>query len=89
MRYRREHLLDRKWHKVILHNHNPDVFYFLKNLQYDYMCQSGGHWLLLMIENEIDLVYLRFGIGFTDEDYRGYGDWSKKKYHSAETNRIT
>jgi hypothetical protein len=52
------------------------------------MVQSGGHWHLVMIDTEDDLVMFKLMTGFTDDEYRGYGDWSKMKYHSAAGNRI-
>ena len=54
----------------------------------DYMLQSGGHWMLLMVAEDDDLILLKMLLGFTDEDYRGKGDWYRKQYHNAADNRI-
>ncbi len=77
MRYRKEYLIARKWHKIVIHDHNKkELQSSLKKLSHDYMCQSGGPWIVIMIEDYDDLVYFRLSYGFNDKDYRGYKIWA-------------
>lgn len=96
MRYSKAALVGRDWHKVIVHLPlhgcttalSDKVKAATRRCTGDVMHMSGGHWHLLMIDTESDLVFLKLMLGFTDEDYRGCGDWSKMKYSCAAKNRI-
>lgn len=90
--YRRARLSERNWHKIVLpmqHREIADVKKAMIRAQHIVMVKNLGHYAVLMVEHEEDVILLRILIGFAAEDYRGYGDWHKKKYNSAETNRIT
>lgn len=98
MKYERAKLVGRKWHKVVLEGSFADdlesfrlkarVEKALARLTSDYMNKNMGGLYLVMVETDDDLVMLRMMTGFTDEEYRGYGDWSKMKYTSRAGNRI-
>lgn len=89
MRYRKENLVGRKWHKIVTHHtRDVDIELLKSRIEGEYMCQSGGHWHLLMIERDEDLILAKLLLYLREEDYRGYGAWDKKKYSSAATNRI-
>jgi hypothetical protein len=58
----------------------------LAELRGEYLDKNGGHFRVLMVEDDEDAVFLR--LKCHERAYRGYGDWSQMKYSSAETNRI-
>ncbi len=91
MKYSRAALEGRNWHKVVIDDlHRINVTrVFLPHLTGDYMVASGGHWILVMLDSDHDLAALQLMTDFPPENYRGCGDWSKKKYYNAKGNRIT
>lgn len=52
------------------------------------LARNCGATYVVMVESSDDLVLLKMLVGFSDEEYRGYGDWFNVKQHSAATNRI-
>lgn len=100
MRYERAKLVGRNWHKVVFdapysqfgnapHLLKPKVESALKRLTGDYMNKNMGYHYVVMVDTEDDLIMLKMMTGFTDEEYRGHGDWSQVKYSSKEGNRIS
>ena len=60
----------------------------LPRLLGDYMAKNMSYHFVLMIDTEDDLFMTKLLTGFTDEEYRGHGDWSQIKYSTKEGNRI-
>ena len=94
--YRKERLAECHWHKVVVGGHSATDLELIKarvketlpRLKGEAMVKNTGPCLVIMLTEDEDVVLMKMITGFTDEDYRGFGDWSNLKYHNAKNNRI-
>ena len=71
-------------------NHFERIKAFLKEQFADdhFMVMSGGHFMVIMIAEEVEMTLFRIAFGISAKEYRGSGDWSRVKYNDANGNRI-
>jgi hypothetical protein len=83
--FRRKYLANRAWHKIVLSKLDgseqiklrTEIKEALRRCTGEVMRQSGGHWHVIMVESDEDLVFLKVAIAFPPSAYRGKQDWSK------------
>lgn len=90
MRYQKDLLVGRNWHKLVFHvDISTDALLTAKKgVRGEYMHQSGGSWQLLMFTDSCDVVMFMRLFDLPADSYRGCGDWSVMKYRSAAFNRM-
>lgn len=93
LRYNRAKLAERHWHKIVIHDLALAKLPLLKrtlerNIQGDGMIQGSSAAHVVMLTDFDDVIMVQLAVGFPADAYRGYGDWFRKTYNSAETNRI-
>jgi hypothetical protein len=60
----------------------------LEHCHGDVLIRNGGHFKVMWVESDDDMVWLIMKLGLTDYELRGKGDWSKAKYNDAASNRM-
>jgi hypothetical protein len=100
--YRKKRLAERPWTKIVIHanlrmsRYAEDARRFRDKLDAvlvhcdgEVMLWNGGSYVVLMVAEDEDVIWLQLKLALTMREMRGKGDWSsKKKYWRASTNRI-